>query len=264
MAEEEEIALASKIANNDPLNTGFKTYIAKDEGTEKWVISGKDMQVLTTSLEPGDNIQCEPGSMMFMHPDFVQDADCGCDTCFTRCCAGESCAKVTYTNEGNSSAYIGLTPYYPAKIIPVDLKTVPGPFVAKSGAYMANLGGADVDYSCNCFSLECLCCSGLGCCRQELSGDGVAFLAAAGTIVTRELGDGETIIVDSHSVVGYDNSITTGVASSGGFCTLCCGGEGCVNSTMTGPGKVYLQSTNFTKMVGYWRPPSSNNSMEQE
>ena len=95
MAEEEiNLAEAAKLADNDPLNTGFKTYISTEESTEKWVISGRDMQVLTTTLAPGEEIHCDPGSMMFMHPGIEQGVDCGMDTCFTRCCAGESCCKV--------------------------------------------------------------------------------------------------------------------------------------------------------------------------
>ena len=123
---------------------------------------------------------------------------------------------------------------------------------------MASLGSAEVGYSCNCFSLETLCCSGLGCVRQNLTGDGVAFIAAAGTIVTKELGENETVIVDSQSVVGYDSSVSTGAASSGRCCTCFCGGEGCVNTSMTGPGKIYLQSTSFEKMRLYWTPPPQN------
>lgn len=81
---------------------------------------------------------------------------------------------------------------------------------------------------------------------------------AAGTILTKELADGETLVVDSDALVGYDSTITTGVRSSGNCMVCCCGGEGCVNSTVTGPGRVFIQSSSFIKMVSTFRPVENN------
>mmetsp|Transcript_5517 Transcript_5517/g.7431 ORF Transcript_5517/g.7431 Transcript_5517/m.7431 type:complete len:271 (+) Transcript_5517:50-862(+) len=253
---EPEIVLGTSVMILDDLfGNGLKTLLTEGAKGTSWTIAGKDTQVLATTLDPGQEVHCEPGSMMFMHKDMGQEVDCGCDTCWARCCSGESCVKTIYKNEGARKAYIGFSPRYPSNVIPVDLKMIRGEtFTAKPGAYMANIGPSEVSYSCHCFDLECLCCSGLGCVRQELSGTGTAFLNAAGTILTKELADGETMIVDSDSLVGYDSTITTGVRSSGNCKVCCCGGEGCVNSTVTGPGRVFIQSTSFLKMQAHFAP----------
>ena len=266
MSKEEEIVLGSPTAitlSDDVLGSGFKTILSDSVKGDRWQINGKDTQVLTTVLEPNQTIECEPGSMMFMHPDIEQDVDCGCDTCFTRCCAGENCAKTIYTNAGSSANYIGLAPYYPAGIIPIAIGKLTGDsFVTKSGAYMANIGQVDIDYSCHCCSIETLCCTGLGCVRQHVSGAGsaTAFLSAAGTILVKDLEQGETFVIDSDSIVGYDSTVTSGVRPSGKCGVCCCGGEGCVNSTLTGPGRIYLQSTSFAKMRAAWTPPPQNSN----
>jgi len=114
-----------------------------------------------------------------------------------------------------------------------------------------------VNISHSFFSLACdldcsfvrCCCAGFGCCRQKISGDAlsVVFLAAGGTLVYRALQSNETITVDSRSVVAMEETVQLGVTSNGRFCMCCCGGEGCFSTTLTGPGKVFLQSTNFKK-----------------
>jgi hypothetical protein len=59
--------------------------------------------------------------------------------------------------------------------------------------------------------------------------------------VYRNLKDGERIVVDTASVVAIEESIVLGVAPNG-RCGMCCfGGEGCCATTLTGPGKVFLQ-----------------------
>jgi hypothetical protein len=104
--------------------------------------------------------------------------------------------------------------------------------------FMPLIAACDSDFSC----LNC-CCAGFGCCRQSIAGtkDSVAFLSAGGTIVYRNLKDGERIVVDTASVVAIEESVQLGVVSNGRFCMCCCGGEGCFATSLTGPGKVFLQ-----------------------
>jgi uncharacterized protein (AIM24 family) len=38
---------------------------------------GPDCQILSVCLKPGDSLEAEPGSMMFMHPDVRTSTQCG-------------------------------------------------------------------------------------------------------------------------------------------------------------------------------------------
>ena len=95
------------------------------------------------------------------------------------------------------------------------------------------------DYDDNC--LIC-CCAGFGCCRQKITGtqDDIAFIAAGGTLIYRKLEPNEVVVVDTRSIVAIEESVTLGIVFNGSF-TCCCGGEGCFSTTLTGPGKVFLQ-----------------------
>lgn len=109
---------------------------------------------------------------------------------------------------------------------------------------MSELGDVDVGCDLDCSYRTCLC-AGLGCCRQKLEGsiDSIAFLAAGGTLVYKHLEAGETITVDTNSVVAFEDSVTLGIIPNGRLCglTCLCGGEGLFSTTLTGPGRVYMQ-----------------------
>jgi hypothetical protein len=102
--------------------------------------------------------------------------------------------------------------------------------------------GCDFDFN----FLRC-CCGGFGVCRQKLSGpdDSIAFLSAGGTIVFRQLNDGETITVDSRSVLAYDETVQLGLSLNGKCCTCLCGGEGMLKVKITLKTKPYTHFIDF-------------------
>ena len=116
----------------------------------------------------------------------------------------------------------------------------------QDGAYFASYGDVSISYDIDCFSRTCMF-GGQGCVRQSVQGNGTALLAAMGTLMTKELEPGETIVVDTHSLVAWSESVVMDIKSTGSFCTCCCGGEGLFNTTLTGPGTVYFQSMSFQK-----------------
>ena len=250
----------------DPLKSGFTWYkpamnlqTEHQTGGHTWAISGKDMQILTSTVPPGGEFITEVGSMVFMHPGMETKVDLtlcgpagfgeGCN----RVCGGESCVKVYLTNPTGEEGYVGVTPNFPAKVIPIKFgANVPADsnLIARQGAFMSELGGIDVGCDLDCNFLTC-CCSGLGSCRQKITGPdkSIAFLNAGGTIVHRNLQDGERIIVDSRSLLAFEEDVGLGVAFNGRCCTCFFGGEGCCSTTLTGPGQVYMQSMTFTKFA---------------
>jgi len=250
----------------DPLKTDFIWYLpplatelSHSTGGQEWCVAGHDMQVLSMTVPPGETIVTEVGTFMYMHPGMETKVELtlcsakGCAEGWKRICGGESCVKVLLLNETGEQGYVGLTPNFPAKVIPIKFGTHVEPgrnLIATAGAYMSELG--DVDVGCN---LDCSpatwCCAGLGFCRQKLSGsDGsIAFLNAGGTIVYKHLKEGETITIDSGSVVGFEDSASLGCSFNGNVGTCCFGGEGCFSTTLTGPGRVYLQSMSYQRFA---------------
>lgn len=212
-------------------------------------ITGPDCQILTINLNPGERVEAEPGSMMFMSPRIKSSVEMG--RC-SRLCVGETLCKAVYQNPMQQPEYVALTPNFPAKVVPIDLSKT-GKMIAKKGAYMSGIGDVAItlDLDCSCRA----CCSGLGCYRTGASGTGTVFFAAGGTILMKTLAEGETIVVDETSLVGYQESATLGIRVSGGCCTCCCAGEGLFLTTITGPGMVILQSMSFEKYKAAVAPP---------
>jgi len=229
----------------------FEIFIPKLAPETKYAITGPDCQILTVNLHPGETLESEPGSMMFMSPDIKTILRCGK---LSRLCTGETLCKTIFTNHGSTDAYVALTPNFPAKIVPVDLVET-GTMVLKNGSYMSALGEISLTADVDCCSFTC-CCGGLGFIRQNASGSGTVFLTAGGTVLTKTLADNETIIVDSNAVVGFQKTVKFGVRRAGGCCTMCCGGEGFFNSTLTGPGLVILESMSFEKYRQAVAPPA--------
>ena len=59
---------------------------------------------------------------------------------------------------------------------------------------------------------------------------------------------GETIIVEQNSILGYSGNVKLSIKQSGGIAECCCSGQGCFNTQLTGPGKIWLQSMSIAKL----------------
>ena len=138
----------------------------------KYAITGHEGQVITIALGPGDSCKGEPGVMMYLTPGMTQQANC--EGFCARCCSGESCCVINFTNTSNKEAYAALTPNFPtAKVVPVDLSSpnVNGSLITQQGAFMASHGEVEVGISLDCNLTRC-CCGGMGLVRQNLRGNG--------------------------------------------------------------------------------------------
>lgn len=225
----------------------------------KYNVEGSDSQIVNIKLNPGETIRSEQGVMMHMHPDIKMGISMNpCCGCWAQL-SGESCCKNTWTNQTDAPQYIGLTPNFPAKVIPMTLGK--GQLIrSKPGGYMAEIGEVDINVKLDCCSRTC-CCGGLGCIQQSMVGKGdtmnVAFLAAGGTVMEKVLAEDEKIIIDTQSLVAWDDTVNMDVRMAGGCFTICCAGEGMFNTVMTGPGRVIIQSMSFEKFRRAIAPPEA-------
>ena len=217
------------------------TVVGTEDLGPKYEVVGHDMQLLRIQMEPGDKVVAEPGAMVYMH----SDVQAGCDSsdCMGRCCSGSPCIMGTFETP-DTGGYLGLTPVNPAKVIPLELGG--RSFLGKDGAYFASIGDVAVGYDCDCNPATC-CCGGQGLVRQKISGNGMAFLGAMGVLTTKTLAEGETFVVDSNSLVAWEETVKFSIKRTGGCLTCCCSGEGMFNTTLEGPGTIFTQSYSHAK-----------------
>jgi uncharacterized protein (AIM24 family) len=84
---------------------------------------------------------------------------------------------------------------------------------------------------------------------QKLEGSGDVFIHSGGTIVPMELKQGEVVRVDTGCLVAFDPTVEYDIELVGGIKTALFGGEGLFLATMTGPGRVWLQTLPFSRLA---------------
>jgi uncharacterized protein (AIM24 family) len=82
---------------------------------------------------------------------------------------------------------------------------------------------------------------GQGFVLQRLTGEGDVLVKGGGTIVQRDLSDGEVLRVTSGSLVAFSPTVQYDVSMLPGIKNVMFGGEGLFITTLQGPGSVWLQ-----------------------
>jgi uncharacterized protein (AIM24 family) len=230
----------------------FNTYQFEGDLPNGFQICGEVGQLLHIDLQPSQVIIAEPGAMVYTSNDVRSKLKSkGVLSSIKSSLGGEGLFKIHWDNNGSNIGYIGLSPDYPATIIPIDMRSYPDGILCKKDAFMAAVStntetSAQIIDTNSC--LAC-CCSGLDLVMQKVvGGDNMAFLAAHGTILTKELAERETIVVDTNCIVAFSPTVTIDVTIAGSCTSVCCMGEGIFNTTLTGPGIVYLSSMPLEKI----------------
>jgi len=213
-------------------------------------IIGDDMQLVEIELDPGEGVRAEAGAMMYME-DGIQmqtSADGGLFKGFKRMLTGESFFITTFLHTGRGKAKVAFGAPYPGKIIPVDLSSAGGTMLCQKDGFLCAARGIDIDIAFT-KKLGAGLFGGEGFILQRLSGDGMAFIHAGGTIVEKNLEIGQSLRVDTGCLVAFQPSVNYDIQFVGGFKNALFGGEGLFLATLRGPGKVYLQSLPFSRLA---------------
>ena len=138
-------------------------------------------------------------------------------------------------------------PLTPGKVLPVDLKAAGGRILAQKDAFLCAASGTRLDIAFNKkFGTGLF--GGEGFILQDVSGDGLAFLHAGGTIVRKRL-QGETLRVDTGCLVAFQPQIQYSIERAGNLKSMVFGGEGLFLATLSGTGDVWLQSLPFNRLA---------------
>jgi uncharacterized protein (TIGR00266 family) len=224
-------------------------------------IRGAEMQFVEVELDPGEAAIGEAGSMMFMDAGIQMDTILGDGSggqgggligkllgAGKRLVTGESLFTTVYTNADTVKRRIAFAAPYPGKILPMDLRQLGGTLICQKDAFLCAARGVALGiYFQQKLSVGFF--GGEGFIMQRLDGDGLAFIHAGGTIVTRELQPGQTLFVDTGCIVALTPSVSFEVQYVGKIKTALFGGEGLFFAKVTGPGTVWLQSLPFSRLA---------------
>jgi len=212
-------------------------------------IYGDDMQLVEVTLDPGEGIRAEAGAMMYMTEGVVmQTAAGGLFQGFKRMITGESFFITTFLQQGAGRGRVAFGAPYPGKIVALELDKLGGRFLCQKDAFLCAARGVEIEVAFT-RKLGAGLFGGEGFILQRLEGDGMAFLHAGGTILRWELKPGQTLRVDTGCLVGFAPTVTYDIQFVGGFKNALFGGEGIFLASLTGPGRVYLQSLPFSRLA---------------
>ena len=174
--------------------------------------------------------------------------------------SGESPWQQIYHNRTNAPGYVACTSDIPGVLVPINMQRV-GTLKCKLGAWVCSVGMQETQINVGFnggTGLGGMFCSGMSLIIQTLSGGSWSFLCAMGTVISRELMQGEEIIVDSNSILCYTDGVQMDVRAVGGCGAMVCAGEGAFNTVLTGPGKIWLQSMPIEKLRALFPKPPEN------
>jgi len=211
-------------------------------------IIGDDMQALVITLSPGEVVRAEAGALMYMTDtiDMQAKMDGGLLGGLKRkFLAGES-LFITYfrgTAPGGKLAFAGP---YPGKIIHMPLAGQQ--MLCQRDAFLCVTGDIDLSIAFT-KRLGAGFFGGEGFILQKMEGTGDLFIHSGGTIVAMELRQGERLRVDTGCLVALDPSVDYDIERVGGISTSLFGGEGLFFASLTGPGRVWLQTLPFSRLA---------------
>lgn len=213
-------------------------------------IIGDDMQIVEIELDTNEGVRAEVGAMMYMEAGIQMNTGTGGGifSGFKRMLTGDGFFITSFVHGGTGKARVAFGAPYPGKIIPLDLTKLGGEFLVQKDGFLCAAQGIDIDIA---FSkrLGTGLFGGEGFILQKLTGNGLAFVHAGGTIVEKYLRPGENLRVDTGSLVAFAPSVDYDIKFIGGFTNSLFGGEGLFFASITGPGLVFLQSLPFSRLA---------------
>jgi uncharacterized protein (TIGR00266 family) len=205
----------------------------------QYEIKGGVFPVVECQLKNGERMITEKGSMVWMSPNMeMQTSGGGMGKMFSRMFSGESMFQNIYTARGDGLIAFGSS--FPGKIVPLEI----GPgreMILQKSAFLAAESGVELSVHFN-KKIGVGLVGGEGFIMQRLSGQGTAFVEIDGELVEYTLQAGQSIVVDTGNVAGFDTTVSIDIQQVAGLKNKLLGGEGFFNTVLTGPGTIWLQT----------------------
>ena len=213
-------------------------------------IQGEESHIATIELRPGEVLRAESGAMVFMTEGVEMDTKMeGFSAAFARSMTGQNVFLTDYRYLGSESGTVCLGTDFPSKILKYSLDDHGGALICQRGAFLAgNSPSIDIQMEFT-KSLTSGFFGGQGFILQKVTGEGDVLLKGGGTIVNRELKEGETLRVTSGSIVAFEPSVQYDVQMMPGIKNAMFGGEGLFVTTLKGPGRIWLQGMPPDRMI---------------
>lgn len=237
-------------------------------------ILGNEMQCVEIELDPQESVVAEPGSFMMMDNgiemqtifgDGAQQQNGLLGKLFSagkRLLTGENLFMTAYTNVGQGKKQVSFASPYPGRIIPLDLYHLGGKIICQKDSFLCAAKGVSVGIEFQ-RKLGTGLFGGEGFIMQKLEGDGMAFVHSGGHVIERTLQPGEMLKVDTGCIVAFTHDVNYDIQFVGVIKNTLFGGEGVFFATLSGPGKVWIQTLPISRLAGRLMSYASFNRREE-
>ena len=213
----------------------------------EYEIKGGSFPIVICTLQKGEKMKDETGAMAFMTEGIKMDTSTGGGLLkgLGRALSGDTIFLNFFTAE-KYYEQVGFASSCPGKIIPIKLNG--SSIIGQKNAFLTCEEGVDIEMHFR-KKLGAGIFGGEGFILQKFTGNGMLFLEIDGAVIEKELKPGEKLLVDQGHIAAMDESVDFDIQRVKGAKNLLFGGEGLFFSTVTGPGRVWIQTMPISRLA---------------
>jgi len=224
----------------------------------KFQITGTTMQAVSIDLEPGEEIYSQTSMMAWMTDGLQMDTNTGGGLWagLKRSFSGGGLFVTSFRADRGGN--IAFASRFPGHIMAVTLRAGDS-LLCRKESFLCAEKSVTLDVAWQ-KRLGAGFFAGEGFILQRVSGPGTVWLELAGEVVSKTLAAGERLLVHAGHVGIQDPTVTTDIQMVGGFKNLLFGGEGIFLATLTGPGRIWLQTMplmNLAEAIARYLPTAA-------
>ena len=221
--------------------------VSSDQSGFNYVVLGTVMPMVEIKLRRDERLYAQSGAMQWMDQNIKMDTEMkgGIFGALKRSVSGEDMFVQYFTGLADG-AVVAFGHTYPGNIIPVDVSQ--GTIICQRRAFLCAFETVSYDVYFQ-KRLGAGFFGGEGFIMQKLSGSGTAFIEIDGECIEKQLSPGEKISVETGSVGAFEETVNFNIERVKGVKNMFLGGEGMFLTTLTGPGKIWLQTMPIQNMT---------------
>src|SRR5450631_794556 len=222
-------------------------------------ITGTVMQTVAIDLSPGEVVFSQTNSMAWMSDTIAMDTHTGGGLFagIKRSLSGGSLFITNFT--ARAPGHISFAPRFPGTILARRLAAGES-LICRKETFLCAEKSVVLEIAWQ-QRIGAGIFGGEGFVLQKVTGPGTVWLDLSGEVVERTLAPAERLLVHAGHVGIQEPSVQFDIQMVPGFRNILFGGEGLFLATLTGPGKVWLQSMpimNLAEEIGRYLPQAGD------
>lgn len=214
----------------------------------EYKIEGGSFPIVVCTLQKGETMKDESGAMAFMTSNIKMSTNTGGGLLkgIGRALSGDSIFLSFFTAQSDNEQ-IAFASCTPGKIIPIRLNGS-NTIIGQKNAFLASEDSINIDIYFK-KKLGAGLFGGEGFILQKFTGTGMLFLEIDGEVIEHDLQPGEKLLVEQGHIAAMEETVDFDIERIKGAKNMLFSGEGLFLTTLTGPGKVWIQTMPISKLA---------------